>query len=373
MINADLMWYLLAPLLLSAITIFILHRVSKYMTWGKALAFAAGGLVISALVLSGAFYAGKGAKTADTEIWNGQVISKARVHGTYTRSYSCNCRTVTTGSGKNASSTTVCDTCYEDHWTVHWGCNSNIGPFTIDNKDWTSPAVYALPDPARYTRVQPGDPVSKTHGYTNYIKAVPETLFKPAQGDLKARFKGMIPDYPIEIFDIYRVNRVLPVGINIPDLQVWNDKLSDALKTLGPAKQANAIIVIAKTNDPSYFYALQDAWLNGKKNDIVLVIGAPDFPNKAAWVNVMALSQDDIFQVKLRDDILALPQLTPDAVISTLKSEAMATFKRKHMRDFAYLDAEIDPPAWVMELALAFIVLAYGGFWFFAFKNGEDF
>jgi hypothetical protein len=366
------MWYLLAPLLLSAITIFILHRVSNHMTWGKAFAFAAGGLVISALILSGAFYAGKGAKTHDTEIWNGQVTSKARVHGTYTRSYSCNCRTTTSGSGKNSSTTTTCDTCYEDHWTVHWGCNSNIGPFTIDDKDWTSPAVYALPDPQRYTRIQPGDPVSKTHGYTNYIKAVPETLFKPAQGDLKARFKGMVPEYPMEIYDIYHVNRVIPVGVSIPSLQEWNDKLSDALKTLGPAKQANAVIVIVKTNDPSYFYALQDAWLNGKKNDIVLVIGAPDFPNKAAWVNVMALSQDDIFQVKLRDDILALPQLTPDAVISTLKSEAMATFKRKHMRDFAYLDAEIDPPAWVMELALAFIVMAYGGFWFFAFKQGND-
>jgi hypothetical protein len=196
-------------------------------------------------------------------------------------------------------------------------------------------------------------------------------LFRPVAQSLKEKYEAQIPEYPDNVYDFYRVDRVLPIGVSVPNLREWNQKLSQALKTLGPAKQANAVIIITKSADPNYYYALQDAWVNGKKNDVVLVIGAPDFPAKATWVRVMAFTQDRIFQVKLRDDVLVLDSLSADAVIGALSSEISATFKRKHMHDFAYLDAEIDPPFWMMQLCLAALAASYIGFWIYVYRNRD--
>lgn len=371
MVNLTLVWMLLIPVALSLLSVWLVPRLARSETIEvkRSLAFAAVGLVISSLILTSAFYIGKGAKTSDTEIWNGEITGKTRTHGSYVESYDCNCRTVTSGSGKNATTRTQCSTCYRDHFTVKWVCQSNIGSFTIDYKDWTSRAVYLLPDPPFYAAAKVGDPASRANTYTNYIKAVPETLFRPAQESLKQKFAGQIPTYPLEIFDHYRINRVLPVGVNVPNVPEWNAKLSDALKKLGPAKQANAAIVIAKTDDPNYFYALQDAWQNGKKNDVIVVIGAPSFPAKAAWVNIMALTTDNLFQIKLRDDILALETLTADAVVGALTENTLRSFKRKSMEDFKYLESEIDPPEWVMAVTIFLIIAAYAGFWFYIYRE----
>jgi hypothetical protein len=371
MVNVDLLWYLLIPFILTVITVFILRKYMDDITWGQSVGASAVGLLISGLIMWGAFTAGKGSKTADTEIWNGEITNKHRVEGSYVESYSCNCHTVCSGSGKNESCSQQCDTCYEDHYTVKWNCNSNIGNFTINSEDWTSRRVYSLPDPRRWTIINRGDPVAAARSYTNYIKAVPESLFRPTSSEVQAKFAGKIPPYPIDVYDFYHVDRVLPVGVSIPDLPYWNAKLSEALKKLGPAKEANAVIVITNIDDSNYYFALQDAWLNGKKNDIILVIGAPKFPAKAAWVRVMALTQEDMFQIKLRDEILALDSLTADNVIDTLSNVAYSNFKRKHMKDFAYLEAEIDPPGWVMALCVIFIVAAYAGFWFYTVRNGQ--
>lgn len=338
MINVDLLWYLLVPLALSTATFIVLRKYVEDLDRLQAAGAALTGLLISAAMMGGAFYFGKGMKTGDTEILNGEVLAKSREHDTYVESYSCNCHQVCSGTGKSRSCHQVCSTCYRHHYTVTWSCDTNIGEFRIDHRDSLSRSVYNTPDPGRYTVIEKGDPVARKHDYTNYIKAVPESLFRPAPADLKKRFEGKIPAYPLDIYDLYHVDRVLPVGVKVPNLREWNDQLSEVLKKLGPKRQANAVIVLTDSADPQYFYALQDAWLGGKKNDIVLVIGAPDFPAAAEWVRVMALTKDQIFQVKLRDRVLALPELTAETVIGALEEEAYATFHRKEMANFAYLD-----------------------------------
>jgi len=369
MVNIALLWYFLIPLALSIATIFIVRKLMiKQLELAQIVGFTAGGLIISMVIMASAFYAGKGSKTGDVEILNGEVLRKDRIHDSYVRSYQCNCYTTTDSDGHT---TEHCSTCYEDHYTVDWTCSTNIGNYTIKSLDETSKRVYKSPDPQRWLIIKPGDPVSGSHGYTNYIKAVPSSLFRPASATLKERYAGQIPAYPGNVYDFYHVDRVLPVGVSVPNLREWNTKLSEALKKLGPQKQANAVIVLTKYPSDDYFFALQDAWNNGKKNDIVVVIGAPDFPAKAAWVRIMALTKDEMFQVKLRDSILALDALTADAVIGAINAEGFATFKRKPMSDFKYLEAEIDPPSWVMTTASILITLAYLGFWIFAFVNRD--
>ena len=372
MINFQLFWYFLLPLFLSAGLIFIIHYFDRSATWLASSGFAIGGFLLSCLILSTTFYVARGVKMHDNEIVNGQVTTKSRVEGSYIESYSCNCHTVSSGSGRSATSTTVCDTCYRDHYTVNWSCDSDIGYFTIKREDWLSRSVYKLPDPARYTMIMKGDPVSKKISYSNYIKAVPGSLFAPAPQPLKKQFAGKLPPYPINVYDFYHVDRVIPVGLKVPDLAAWNAKLSEALKTLGPQKQANAVVVLTNINNPEYATALQDAWQNGKKNDIILIIGAGSLAGPASWVRVLALTQDSIFQVKLRDDILALQKLDSSSVINALSAEAHTTFHRKRMHDFSYLTAEIDPPGWVMATACILILLAYLAIVFILFKSWMD-
>ena len=249
---------------------------------------------------------------------------------------------------------------------MEWKAYSNIEDFQIDKLDRTSRSVYKSPDPEFYKGIQKGDPVAVTRGYKNYIKAVPESIMRPAASDLKEKYAGSIPSYPLNVYSFYSLDRVLPVGVSIPDLREWNKLLAEKLKVLGPRHEANIVIVVTKFDDPNYFYALQDAWINGKKNDIVVVIGAPEFPKKASWVNVMSLATTELFSVQLRDALSELPELTAASVIGTLDKQVRTNFMRRSMEEWAYLDAEIDPPTWLVVTTILLIIAAYVGFWVYA-------
>lgn len=372
MFNTDLLWYLLVPLLLSVATFFGLRRARPGMSMQQLLGATGGGLAISALLLTSAFFVGKGMKTHDVEVLNGYVVGKTRDHGHYLRPYECNCITQTTcsgsGSSRTCSDTRVCQTCYEDRYTVSWNCQSTIGPFRIKHLDEGSRSVYEAPDPARYVSITQGDPVSRTNGYTNYIKAVPESLFRPAQESLRTQFASMIPAYPNRIHDIYRINRVVGAGLSVPNANHWNALLSDELKTLGGSHEVNAVLVFAKTDDPNYFHALQDAWINGKKNDVVVVVGVDSFDKAPLWVNVMSLTKSSLFQVKLVDRIQALEKIEPESFVSALAQTIRSDYRRRPMADFKYLEVEIDPPAWLICVALMLIVGAYAGFWVYTLR-----
>ena len=146
MINTTLYWYLLVPLLLSTISIFVLRKYVPGVTWLQSIGAGIIGLLISSLIVTGFFYVGKGSKTGDIQVINGEVTGKTREHGHYLRSYECRCRSSTScsGSGKNRSCSTTrkCDTCYEDRYTVTWDCQSNIG--TIP---WTNTANFSSNNP----------------------------------------------------------------------------------------------------------------------------------------------------------------------------------------------------------------------------------
>lgn len=358
--NINLLWMCLLPFALSIATVFVVRGAStsdKQQMW----MVSGGAFVVSIALICAAFFMAKSAKTSDVEVWNGQITNKERVHDHYLRSYQCRCRTVTSGSGNNKTTSTQCDTCYEDRYTVTWTANSTIGDFRIEHFDRGSKSVYSEPDPLFFTRIQQGDPCSRLNSYTNYIKAVPESLFRPSSEAVREKFADQVPSYPASIFDYYKINRVLAVGVKIPDLAEWNREVSMALRTIGTTKQANFVIVVVNTADPDYFYALQDAWVGAKKNDIVVVIGAPDFPSKASWVGVMAMTDKELFKVQLRDDLMDLPSLTAKAVVDTMVSNTNKTYQRKSMKDFQYLDAEIDPPTWVIALVIALVISIYLG------------
>lgn len=323
----------------------------REITWGELLAQA----VIVCLVVGGVYELGKVGKTIDTEIYNGQITAKNRVKGEYTRTYSCHCHEECSGWGKNKSCSEVCETCYEEHYTVNWFLNTTIGNIDIDSADWTSPAVWALPNPAVYDNAYVGQACSKEENYTNYVKAVPNSLFGEVSKMSQQQFAKDIPQYP-RVYNYYHISRVINVGshVNASTLTEFNDQLNDANKTLGPLKQANVIVIVTSITNPMYRYAVENAWLGGKKNDIVVFIGSQDGTH-IDWADVMtwALNKGNgLFHATLRDDILAAKVIDPNVLVPIINRDVMQHYDRPHMKEFKYLEAQIQPPTWVLIFAL---------------------
>lgn len=344
MINATLIYFLLLPILIGI-------AVWWFTDKSRESAIGAGAFIVACFVVVGiSFAVAKGSAVADTEIWNGKITGKDRVHGSYIRSYSCNCTTDSKGNQ-------TCQTCFENHYTVNWSARSTVGGIGIDSKDWTSSSVYNVADPARYTNVIIGEPCSREHSYVNYVQAVPSSLFTPSAKSLKEKFANLLPKYPDSTFDIYRNNHFVTAGYVVPDATAWNTGLAELLKDRGPSKQVNAIVVIAKTADPNYVYALRDAWEGANKNDVVLVIGSAAWP-KIDFVDVISWTKNELFKVQLRDNVMAAGVIQREPILGMLGSQIDTNFERRHMSEFTYLKAEIDPPTWLLVILA---VLMFGG------------
>jgi hypothetical protein len=296
---------------------------------------------------------GKSGKTTDYEVWNGQVTGKSVERVSCEHSYACNCRPVTTcsGSGKDRTCTTSvqCDTCYEHSFDYDWILYTNLAHgIRISRVDRQGKV-----EPPRYTTAKSGDPVAEVHTFTNYVKAVDESIFNPDKGigSLEA-YMNSVPGYPISIYDYHYISRFIPVGFAAPadEVKRWNLDIANMLKTLGPTKQANVIIMPVKTADPNFFYAVQKKWLNGKKNDIVVMLGVDEYP-KISWVKVMSWTDRKLFITTLEDDIEQIGTLDREKIISAIQSDTVKYFERKRMRDFQYLESEIRPEPWVVVFA----------------------
>lgn len=320
-------------------------------------------IIASIVITSIVYFTGMYTQMDDVEILNGQVLSKNREHGTWLESYSCRCHTSCSGSGKSRSCSSHCSTCYRKHYTVSWDCDTSVGSFNIDHEDSTSSLVYALPDPNRYTTIQKGDPVAKTHHYDNYIKAVPDSLFH--QVDLK-QFEQKIPPYPDNIYDIYNINRAVSVGVPVPDINDWNRDISMMLRTLGPSKQVNVAVVFTDVADQSYLYALEGKWLGGKKNDVIVVFGTSQYP-KIDWIGVLSWTDNQLFKVELRDELYAMGNVDRARTFKIIEDKIQTRFVRKEMADFEYLKSRIEPPTWAIVLAFVLGLLMMGGtsIWFY--------
>lgn len=342
-------------------SILVIGVILAALVWRRENGIAAACIftVVSMLVVAGGFALGGASKTIDTEVWSGQVIEKTRVHDWYKRSYDCRCRTVTSGSGKNKKTSTKCDTCYEDRYTVKWACNTTIGRYTIDSLDTTSRSVYLTPDPVFYANIKKGDPVSKTSMYTNYIQAVPDSLFATSSAGTKEKFASLIRPYPDHIYNMYKVDRFVTPGYNFTDAAEWNTAISMGLRELGPRKQVNAIVVIAKTDDPSYEYALRDAWEGANKNDVVLIIGSKEFP-KIDFVRVLSWTKNEMFKIELRDAVME-KGVIDQSIVPLMFQQIEKNFVRRNMSDFEFMKNDIDPPEWLI-VTLMILVLSGAGF-----------
>lgn len=306
--------------------------------------------------------------TSDTETWNGRVTSKAKERVSCSHSYSCNCHTSCSGSGKNRSCHTVCQTCYEHFYDIDWAVYTSLDErLEIDriNRQGTL-------EPPRWTSVKIGEPTSTIHSYTNYVKASPDSLFRH-QG-LVEKFKDKLPQYPQSVYDYYRLDRLVVVG-SVPnvDQKAFNLRLSEINADLGKKKQSNIVLVLVQGQPSEYFQALQQHWIGSKKNDIVLVAGLDG--NKIQWAEVMAWTTDKMVEVTLRDSVMAIGSIsneTLDKLMQAIATNVDVYYKRKPMKDFEYLAATVTPTfgQWLFSMIFGLIISI--GLGLFMYHNEHD-
>ena len=302
------------------------------------------------------------ANTFDTEIWNGKVLSKTRQVVHCRHSYQCHCVEVCSGSGKNETCHQVCQTCYDHSFDIDWDfTTSDNGISYIDTID-----RQGLQEPPRWTKIIIGEPSSSSHIYTNYIKASEGTLFK-RQG-LVDKYKQYIPKYPNTIYDYYRINRV--VGINSPNINYnnFNILLSKLNSEIGQDKQVNVVVVFVNNLPQEFYYALEQAWIGGKKNDFIVVIGIEDTIIK--WTTVMAWVDDEYVKIKTRDDIITLSNINNyNSIIDVIQNNIISFYKRKPMHDFAYLQSSIVPTTTELIVSLIINIIVSIGLGFLFLNN----
>lgn len=297
-------------------------------------------VVLAVGLASVIWFSGRYVNAMDVEIWNGEVIGKSRVAVSCEHSYECRC----TGSGSERS----CSTCYEHDEDYDWIVRSNVGNFAISRID-----RQGLHTPPRWSAVRAGDPVALEKDYMNWVKGASHSLFHEREA-LAAAYAGSLPDYP-RVYDYHHADRVLSVGLALPDLGDWNRALADRLRKLGPQKQANVVVVITSANK-GYVEALRAHWNGAKKNDVVVVIGARPSADggrmEISWADAFSWSKTDLVNIELRDHVGSLGLLDRDTVLETIDRTIQDTFERRPMADFEYLKAEIEPPAWVIVLTI---------------------
>ncbi|AIA64824.1 hypothetical protein AVV44_gp025 [Cronobacter phage S13] len=287
------------------------------------------------------FYAGKYYPAWDYQILNGYVTNKQKVYNPRTEYYDCNCRTVTTGSGKNRSSHRQCSTCSRTIPEWDWTVYTNVGNLNINRIDSAG-----RKEPPRWTQVQIGEPASIESGYLNQIKGVKDSIFHYDKSLIK-KYEDDIPEYP-HVTDYYRFDHV--INKTKLDTKGWNDYINSRLKTLGSQIQVN-VMVILTDKDYDYFDALKYKWLSGKKNDVVMVIGVDE--NKVKWFGSTSLA--DGYKNQTLHSMLRMNSHDRELDAGYLGEQIdiiAKEFKRTPMKEFDYLTDESEPPGWVMLLAV---------------------
>lgn len=326
---------------------------------------------LSILLILTVWFIGLYSATHDTEIWNGYVVSKERVHGSYEESYDCRCKDIKHSDGTTTES---CDTCYRDHYTVTWSAETTVGGVTFKHLDSTSRSVYHSNDPVEYVNCKIGEPASIEHSFTNYVKANPDTLFR-VYDEKSDPYVSYVPQYP-RVYDHYKINRVIGVNVDLPRsiMDEINHGLNEALKRLGAEKEVNVIVILTSITDQKFRYSVEGKWIGAKKNDVVVFVGVKD--QEIIWSDAMTWalnSGNELFHVKMRDGIKSLKNVDSSTMVPFIMKTIEEYFDRPHMRDYKYLENAIKPPLWVIIMAFLLGVVSSVGLTLFFHKDEISF
>lgn len=261
---------LLIPSLL--VLIFMKFKYDHHISTKEVLIHA-GLCVVGALVVLAGNYAFLYSNLTDTEILNGEVISKYNHKETCTQSSSCKhyytkekCRSYTDSKGKRQKSCTTYKV-FDYPYEIDWYVKTTVGESRIERVN--SQGTYT---PQRWEIVKKGDPASAENTYMNYLFADEHSLFteNKFEDTYDEKYRASVPPYPY-VYDYYKTNHV--INLTNLDISGIDDYISNELKVLGPEKQLNIVVVIYSYKDSQMVNAIISKWRGGKKNDVIMFYG----------------------------------------------------------------------------------------------------
>jgi len=324
----------------------------------------------------------------DWEIWSGYV-SSAEYYEEWTE-----CTTYTDSDGNTQTTYTY----HAPEWQLVTNNGENVGVgssvyhhyVNYWGKKETKKTLFhvnqsSFGDGNMYYTAWPNNPDLRVpsaveHHCVNYLKA--SRSIRRRTSSIGPEHLPFLASYPVvhakSAFGPIDFDRVVDAKASVP--QLWRNKvdkgLDDALCSLGKLKEVNILVYVMGTADQSYVHALEEHWIEGKKNDVILVIGTSQFPT-IDWVSVIAWTDVEEFKILLRDRILALQTLegkeqdVVDIITDQVRqSPQNGGFKRREMRELTYLIADIRLPWWAQLIVIVFSGLcAYGTSW--SLENNE--
>jgi hypothetical protein len=328
-----LLGLLLVPILVSA-GFFLICKGT--VTWKEFLLQ----IGVCLLVIVGGYFLAKWGALRDTEHLNGRITAKAE--GTQ---HCCHCHDVCDSRDKKGNCTSSHEVCshFHDYW---WALKTTVGEISIENCSGSSS------EPRDWANARVGEPATVDHGYTNYLKADPNSLLVHSAMN---QYGVRVPRFP-EVYGHYKVNPVIGVGVPVPE--GWQEAVREVNADLGALKQVDVTVILTSIQDPTFAQAIESKWLYGPKNSLNIIIGADG--DKASWVRVVTFSRVEALKVRLRDDIQgkALAGLDIPNTIHTLIRDQ---FKRTPMAEFEYLARSATPSTpWLVALYILGLALSIG-------------
>lgn len=217
-------------------------------------------------------------------------------------------------------------------------------------------AYYVTWDNKRSTAV----PITTTQLYKNKVRASKDVFNYPELDTLDINMY-YIQDYP-ELNSILNNTPILPDSLATEaqqqSLRFYNGKL-------GPSKQARIWILLNPYPTRQAGLMQEAYWVNGNKNEIVLVIGTND--KEIRWAHVFSWTEKEALKIQLRNYVESQDSLNFSTLIPHVASLVEKDFVRKNFSDFDYLSVE--PPLWAILLAYFITILVNAGTIIYIVKN----
>ena len=219
-------------------------------------------------------------------------------------------------------------------------------------------------------------PHVQSHEEVNYVKAVKYNIIKAETFPKKIEMykkDGQLLEYPsIMLGDIgnYNIERVLTAkNVLINDYNM-SKSLENYASVMGPVKQVNPLIYIVKNQSPEFVEILKAYWVNGAKNDAILILNINN-DNNITWSDTIAWTKSPAFKVQNQSIYKGL-NINDPKVIQLYISQIQLNFKRTSMKEFEYLKHNIDL-SFTAEMVILLINLLLSGAAFVYFTINDPF
>lgn len=324
----ELFFLILIPLIVCGIMFFVFHTT---ITYGEFLLHVA---ISVAIVIIG-FFIARHANMQSVEHLHGKITNK--LHGPRS---CCHCHQECTSNGKNTTCITVCSHSIDYYWKL----DSTLGEIVVNS------CKHSKRHPKIWEEAKIGEPATKSHSYTNYLKADRDSLLTHEEIN-----KFNIPEFPT-IYSLYKVNPILSSGIKIPDN--WQERLREINAELGPKKEVDITLLLTNVQDPIYAQAVGTKWLYGPKNSLNIIVGVQN--DIISWVRVVTISKVSELKIGLRDSLEG-KNIKSDDILKIIHDLVNEKFVRTPMSQYEYLSKSVKiKTGWLIGLALLNLFVSIG-------------